>query len=402
VARKRLAAAAPQTRPTPGGVAVLAYGFRPFFLLAAVHAGIAMPAWFALLHGVELPAMPLSPLPWHGHELLYGFVMAAVAGFMLTAVPSWTGSRGFAGAPLLALVLLWVAGRIVVSVPTGLPAAWVTCIDIAFPAALAAAVTPPLVRSGNRRNLVFVAVLVLLLAANLRFHLAGRTDLGPLGVALDGVMLLTVIVGGRITPAFTSAWLKRAGVTVAIPHLAWLDGGAVAAAASVLVIDALSPGGAAAGTAAAVAAVLLAARLARWHGHRTLAEPLLWVLHLGYAWLPVALGLKAAALLGAPVPGASWVHALTTGAFSTLILGVMSRATLGHTGRQLRAPPPAVAAYGLVTAAALCRVLGPAAAPAAGAQWLGAAALLWTLAFVLFLTAFAPMLWRARVDGRAG
>ncbi len=388
--------------PARDGFALFAYGFRPFFLLAALHAGLAMPAWMALLHGLDLPGAPLPPLAWHAHEMLYGFVMAAVAGFLLTAVPSWTGARGFAGAPLLVLVLIWLAGRAAVSLPTGLPAGWVATIDLAFPVALALAITPSLVRSGNRRNLVFVALLALLFAANLRFHLAGGTDVSPLRIALDCVLLLTVIVGGRITPAFTSAWLKRSGTGVSIPRVPWLDGGAIAAAAGVLCVDLAAPGGTAAGIAAALAAVLIAARLSRWRGHRTLGEPLLWVLHVGYAWLAVGLALKSASLLGAPLAGASWPHALTAGAFATLILGVMSRATLGHTGRALRAPGLAVVAYALVTAAAACRVFGPAVAPAAWTLWLGAAAALWTLAFAAFLIAFAPMLWRPRADGRPG
>lgn len=389
-------------RATGPRFALLAYGFRPFFLLAGLHAALAMPAWMAFLHGVDLPGAPLPALAWHAHEMIYGFVMAAVAGFMLTAVPSWTGGRGFAGAPLLALVLVWLAGRVAVSVPLGLHPALVAAMDLAFPVALAAAITPSLVRSGNRRNLVLVALLALLLAGNLHFHLAGAGDAAPLRLSLNAVLVMVVLVGGRIVPAFTSARLKQRGLAVAIPRRPLLDGGAVAASVLVLVVDLVAPGSATAGVAAAAAAVLIALRLARWHGHRTLGEPLLWVLHVAYAWLPVALALKAAWLLGAMVPGASWVHALTAGAFATMILAVMTRAALGHTGRPLVAPRTATAAYLLITAAALARVFGPALAPAAWTLWLGAAAAMWTIAFALFLTGYAPILCGPRLDGRPG
>jgi len=385
-----------------GGFALFGYGFRPFFLLAALHAGLAIPAWMALLHGAGVPGAPFPPLAWHAHEMLYGFVLAAVAGFMLTAVPSWTGARGFAGTPLAVLVAVWLAGRAAVTLPLGLPATAVAALDLAFPVALALAITPSLLRSGNRRNLVFVALLALLFAANLRFHLAGGAGNAGLLLAVDSMLLMTAVVGGRVTPAFTSGWLKQRGIDARIRSGTRLDAAALAATAAVLVVDLLAPGGLAAGAIAAAASVLLAARLARWQGHRTVREPLLWVLHLGYAWLPVALALKAAALLGAPLPGASWLHALTAGGFATLILAVMSRAALGHTGRALVAPRGAVAAYLLLTAAALCRVFGPAIAPAAWTLWLGAAALLWTLAFAAFLASYAPILLRPRADGRPG
>ena len=382
-------------------LAVLGYGFRPFFLLAALHAVLVVPAWLVRLHGAGLPAFPAPPLAWHVHEMTYGFVQAAIAGFLLTAVPSWTGRRGFAGAPLAALAAIWLAGRVAMSVPLDLPAAAVAGLDLAFTAALALAITPSLVRSGNRRNLVFVALLTALLVANLEFHLRGA-QAPPPALALNAVLVLVALVGGRVTPAFTAAWLRGRGVEVRIPRLAWLDGGALVAVTGVLVVDLVAPGGTLAGAVAVAAAVLLSLRLARWQGWRCAAEPLVWVLHLGYAWLPVALGLKAAMLLGVPLPGASWVHALTVGAFATMILAIMTRASLGHTGRPLVAPASAAAAYGLVTAAALARVFGPVLAPGAAATWVWVAGLLWTLAFAAFLVGYAPMLLRPRLDGRAG
>ena len=403
VGASRTGATAPAVRVTVRPrFALLAYGFRPFFLLAGLHAALAVPAWAAFLHGLGRADAPLPALAWHAHEMVYGFVMAAVAGFLLTAVPSWTGRRGFAGAPLLALVLVWVAGRVAVSCPLGLSPALIAALDLAFPVALVSALVPSLVRSGNRRNFVFIGFLALLFAANLRFHLAGAASTEPLGLAVNTVLVMVALVGGRVVPAFTSARLKQRGLNVRIPKHPVIDAAAVAATVAVLVVDVVAPRGAYAGAVAAAAAVLLAIRLARWQGHRTLGEPLLWVLHLAYAWLPVALALKAAWLLGGLVPATASLHALTAGAFATMILAVMSRAALGHTGRALIAPRSVTAAFWLLSAAAATRVFGPALAPAAWALWIDAAAALWTIAFVLFVAAYAPILCRPRADGKPG
>lgn len=381
-------------------LALLAYGFRPFFLLAGIYAALAIPAWMAFLHGYGRPGAALPALAWHVHEMIYGFAVAAVAGFLLTAVPSWTGRRGFAGTPLLMLVLAWLAGRMALVLP--LDPMVIAVIDLSFIPALALAITPSLVRSGNRRNFILVGLLALLFSANLRFHLGGAASIQSLGLAVNTLLLMVALVGGRIVPAFTSAGLKQRGIEARIPRHAAIDGAALAATMAVLVIDVLSPGGVIAGGAAAGAAGLLALRLARWQGQRTFGQPILWVLHVAYAWLPIALALKAAWLLGGFVAAAGWQHALTVGAFSTMILAVMSRAALGHTGRPLVPPPGVVIAYVLVTAAALARVFGPALFPGAGSAWTGAAAMLWTVAFTLFVVAYAPILCRPRADGRPG
>ncbi|MDX1432874.1 MAG: NnrS family protein [Gammaproteobacteria bacterium] len=388
--------------PPRPGFALLAYGFRPFFLLAGLHAALAMPLWMAFLHGVDLPGAPLAPLAWHGHEMIYGFVMAAVAGFLLTAVPSWTGRRGFAGMPLLALVLVWLAGRVAVTVPLGLPASVVAAVDLAFPVALVLAILPSLVRSGNRRNLVLVGLLALLFIANLHFYLAGAASTEPLRLAVNALLLLVAMIGGRIVPAFTSARLKQRGFDVRLPGRTLIDRAALGAVVAVLVVDLVQPGGMPAGIVAALAAVLLALRLARWHGHRSFGEPILWVLHVAYAWLAVGLTLKSAWLLGGFVFASGWLHALSAGAFATMILAVMSRAALGHTGRALVAPASVAVAYALLTGAALARVFGPTAFPGAWTTWLGVAATLWTVAFVLYVIAYAPILCAPRVDGRPG
>ena len=390
------------THTGAGPATVLACGFRPFFLLAGVHATLAIPLWWASLQGLEPTGLALPALAWHAHEMFYGFVMAAVAGFLLTAVPGWTNTRPVAGVPLLILVLIWLAGRAAVTLPLGLPPGVAAAVDLAFPLALALAIAPALIRSGKLRNLVFIALLFVLFAANLRFHHSRPVTVDALRTTVDAVLLMVVVVGGRITPAFTASWLKRGGDDRPIKPLAWLDTTAVAGVVALLVVDVLALGSTWAGITAGATALLLFARLSRWRGHRTWREPIVAMLHLAYAWIPVGLGLRALAELGSPVPGAAWLHALTTGAFASMILAVMTRATLGHTGRAITASPATTWAYGAVTVAALCRVFGPVLAPGSHGLWLSAAAALWTLGFVLFLVCYAPMLCTPRADGRPG
>ncbi|MDC1287220.1 NnrS family protein [Gammaproteobacteria bacterium] len=382
--------------------AILGYGFRPFFLLAGIHAAIAIPLWLVSLLGHGSYRSPLLPLAWHAHEMLFGFILATVAGFLLTAVPSWTGQRGYAGAPLLGLTMLWIAGRLVTSLPLGLPALTIALIDLTFIPVLALTILPALIRSGNLRNSVFIAMLAALFTANLHFHLAGATSVEPLLLAINVILLMVAMVGGRILPAFTSSGLKQQGIDVKIRRYPPLDIAALMATFSIIVIDIFFQGTTLAALAATLAAALLALRLARWQGHRSFKDPIIWVLHIAYAWLPVGLALKAAWLFGAPIPDTSWLHALTTGAFSTMILAVMSRVALGHTGRELAAPRLIVIAYYLITIAALLRVFGPMLYAQAWQFWMIASGLSWSSAFILFILVYAPILCRQRADGRAG
>lgn len=388
---------------TPPAFALLGAGFRPFFLLAALFAAIGVPLWVAFLHGTGLPRGALSLLAWHQHEMLYGFVAAAIAGFLLTAVPSWTGRPPLSGAPLLALVLLWLAGRAAMGLPLGLGPASAAAIDLAFLPALALTVTPALLR-GAKKNLLFLLLLALLFVANWRFHFpapgAGVRD--SLLPAIGVVLLMVTVVGGRVTPAFTAGALRARGLDVRMASSTALEVGVIAATIAVLLVDVFAPGGAVAGAVALVAAIAHGLRLARWHGHRTGGDALVWSLHVAYAWIPLALALKAASMLGGLAIGAGWMHALTSGAFATMIMAVMSRAALGHTGRPLVAPPAVVAALVLITLTALVRVFGPALAPAAWSLLLVTAGTLWTLAFVLFLFTYAPILVGPRADGRSG
>lgn len=392
---------AARTRP-----ALLAGGLRPFFLLAGLQAVVTVAVLVTALHAGTWPADALPLTRWHGHEMLLGLVAAAIAGFLLTAVPGWTGREPYAGAPLAALALLWLAGRLALAPGVPLPGWLAAAVDLAFFPALAVALATPLIRAGQARNLGFLAILAGLFLANLGFHLSARGGVAlpfdPLLATVDLIAVLVAVVGGRIVPAFTLNALAARGVGTAVRPKPWLDRLAIAALVLVLAGDLVFPATAAAGVLAGAAALLHAWRLTRWQGHRTLHTPLLWVLHLGYAWLPAGLALKATWLLTGAPPAANWLHALTAGCFATMILAVMTRAALGHTGRALVAPRPMVAAYLLLTAGALMRVLAPALAPGAYLAAVGLAGTLWGLAFALFVVVYAPILLGARVDGKPG
>lgn len=367
---------------------------------------LLIPWWAAALAwGVPL-ATRWPPGLWHAHEMLFGFIAAAVAGFLLTAVPSWTGARGFAGWPLAILAALWALGRVGAATSALWPAWLVAALDLSFLPALAAFVLPPLVRARNR-NTPLLVVLTALWLSNVAFYFGlAREDPSlarhALLLGIDIVLLLVTVIGGRIIPAFTAAAFKQRGS--ANPLHAWrgMTALAVAGMIAVAVVDLWRPEGAAAGSVALVAALIQAVRLAQWRGLRTLQMPLVWVLHLAYLWLPLGLALKALALLTGPAFAAFYLHALTIGAAATMIVGVMTRASLGHTGRPLVVTRPVSCAYGLLSAAALVRVFGPAWLPLPYAVVIVFAAGLWTAAFVLFLWVYGPILLKPRADGKPG
>jgi len=386
--------------------ALFAYGFRPFFLAVGASALVLVPWWAgSFAFGVPLgSAWP--PTLWHAHEMLFGFIAAAIAGFLLTAVPSWTGQRGFAGRPLMLLAALWLLGRVLVESSAFWPLPVVAVVDLAFLPALVALVAQPLLRSQNR-NTPLLVVLGLLWATHAVFYwaLAARDAAHAaqaLAVGIDIVLVLATVVGGRIVPAFTSSGLKARGDATALRAWRWITPVVIGLMAAVAIVDAVRPDGAVAGWIAAVAALAQALRLLQWRTPRTLRMPIVWVLHLAYAWLAVGLGLKALALLDGAGVAAFWLHALTIGALATMILAVMTRATLGHTGRPIVAPAAIAVAYLLLAAAAVVRVFGLLWWRQSYPAVIVVSALLWTAAFAVFVAVFAPMLWSPRVDGRPG
>lgn len=370
-----------------------------------MQAVVVMAIWLAVLHGMKWPIPWAGPIDWHAHEMIFGFVAAALAGFLLTAVASWTGQRGFAGAPLILLVAIWLGGRIAMAPGVDTPRSFAAAIDLAFLPAIGVAIAPSLIRAGNVRNFPMLVFLALLFFANLNFHLpsVGRQlGIDGLTLALDTVLLMIALIGGRIVPAFTGNALRSREPGTRVEPFGWVDRAAIAAVLVVLIVDQATPGGRLAGGAALVACVLHAWRVLRWQGWRTRDMPITWILHVAYAWIPVGLGLKGMWLLW-QIPGATgWPHALGAGAFATMIMAVMTRAALGHTGRALVVATPVVFAYLSLTLAAVTRVLAPAVAPAATLASWTVAGILWIAAFALYLIVYAPILSRPRVDGRPG
>lgn len=381
--------------------------FRPFFLAGSIHAALLVPLWTLVWIGVFPAPSWLAPSWWHGHEMVFGVVAAAIAGFLLTASPVWSGGPALTGAPLAALFGLWLAGRLAFAAAGALPAWIVAAVDVAFLPAVAVAVARTLWGSGQHRNHALVGVVVALGLADAVMHaealglvsgVAGRA----LRLAVDGVVVLLLVIGGRITPAFTQNALRRREIDRSVRSRPWLDALVIAAAGVLAVAGAVAGRTPATGVLAILAGLAAALRLAGWQSWQTRSDPLLWSLHVGAAWLVVGLLLVGAGDLGAPIPASAGLHALTAGAMGATILAVMTRVGLGHTGRPLELPAGVVWCYALVNAGAVARVaLG--FAPA-GAQRLlvVASGLAWAAAFGLFAVRYAPILLTPRLDGRPG
>ena len=389
----------------PAGRAVpvfLTGGFRPFFLAAAIWSAAALGLWIAVLaSGARLPSR-FDPLAWHIHEMTFGFALAAVAGFLLTAVPNWTARPPLQGLPLAGLAGLWLLGRAACLFSALLPVSIAIAAGLAFPATLAAVIAREIVAGHNRRNLMMTAPPAVLAIADLLMQLeaAGAgvpSGLGwRLGVAALGMLLSAV--GGRIIPSFTRNWLERRGSARRPAAPGWVDRAALGCLHGGLFGWSLFPDFAPIGLLLLLGAGLNLLRLLRWRGLATLAEPLLSVLHLGYAWLIVGAALLGSAMLRIGPPPSAAIHALTAGAVGTMTLAVMTRATLGHTGRALTADRVTVSMYLLVNLAAVARI-----AAALTQGWtmplLEGSAALWIAAFALFVLDYGPMLLRPRIAG---
>jgi uncharacterized protein involved in response to NO len=374
-------------------------GLRPFFLLGAAFAAVSIPLWILLVSGtVELPLRG-GLLAWHAHEALYGFITAAIAGFLTTAIPQWTGQKPLSGASLVILSSLWLAGRGAWLIAGALPGWLVAAVDVAFLPVLGLALFAGIVKRRQFRNMPVLVLVTMLAVGNLLTHLdiLGVLEDGletGISLALFSVILLISFIGGRIVPTFTRNALDRAGRGKPVRGRPVLDiaGNLSVAIAGALITFADVP--TVSGIAALVAAALSALRLAGWSGWMAWRMPLVWVLHLGYVWIPVGLAAYGLNLLGAGIAAGAAIHALSVGAAATMILAVTSRASLGHTGRPLVAPLPIVVAYILLTLSAAARVL---AALDIGAYQplLHIAATCWSGAFLLFLWIYVPILTRA-------
>ncbi|OZA27611.1 MAG: hypothetical protein B7X93_08770 [Hydrogenophilales bacterium 17-61-9] len=389
-----------QKRPPLAGWAPFALGFRPFFLAAGIYAVLLMGLWLGVLQGVFITG-GLSPAVWHGHEMLFGFAVAVIAGFLLTAAQNWTGMRTPSGPPLAALFLLWLAGRLSFLIP-GLPAAGVALIDLSFLPVLALTLAWPIMKAKQLNNAPFPIVLLALAAANALVHLdalgwtAGTARLG-LHLAAYGVVMLIVLMGGRVIPSFTDNKLRtRARRWKTIE---WL---VPPATISALLATLIAPDSLVTALLAAIAAAVHTIRLAGWYTGKLWAEPLLWILHLGYAWIALGFALLALSAAGVDAAASSSLHAFTAGGIGALTLGMMARVSLGHTGRMLEPARVMKWAFVAINLAALSRVVVPLFFPAAYSQGMTVAGLMWMAAFGLFAAIYTPMLLRSRVDGKPG
>lgn len=368
------------------GPAILTFGFRPFFFGAAVWAALAMTLWVPMLAGHVLLPTAFDPVSWHAHEFLFGYLGAVVAGFLLTAVPNWTGRLPIVGWRLGALAFLWLAGRGVAAVSAALPPTVVAVVDLAFPVMLAAAIGREIVAGRNWRNLIVLGMLAVMATGNALFHWeAARGDYAAQGYGLRlglgaGIMMIAVI-GGRIVPSFTRNWLARRGLgRLPVAPMKGFDNLALVALLIALLVWVVWPLHAVTGGLLLLAGVLHVVRLARWAGDRTLAEPLVTVLHAGYGFLPLgALAIGAEILVPGVFGMAAAQHLWMGGAIGLMTLAVMTRATLGHTGQDLRAGAGTVAIYlalGLAVLARLAAGAWPAFAGelhmVAGTAWIGA------------------------------
>ena len=373
-------------------------GFRPFYLLASGFAALSILLWVCQYTG-HLPATYVRSPSWHGHEMLYGYTLAVVAGFLLTAVRAWTGKPTPAGVPLMALAALWVAGRVLVLTPFATAAA---IVNAAFPVAIAVAIGIPIVRSRNRRNYFFIALLLLLGLAVLAFHLAHLGMLpwperASLQVGLDVVLFILAVMGGRVIPMFTNNGIPgvQAGRHPAVEKLA-LGGVLVLLAA-----DLLQAPPSIVAVAALLVATAHAARLYLWQPWRTFGTPIVWVLHVAYGWIVIHLVLRGLSALGLAGELLA-LHALTIGAIGGMTIGMMTRTARGHTGRPLVADRFEVACYVLVSVAAATRVFGGMVLPGAYLATIVASGVCWSVAFALYAVRYWPVLSRPRLDGKPG
>ncbi|MEK9283919.1 NnrS family protein [Bradyrhizobium sp. ISRA442] len=384
------------------GWPLFANSFRPFFLLAAIQAALSILVWLPMFYGEVSLTSAFAPRDWHVHEMLYGFLPAVITGFLFTAIPNWTGRLPIRGRSLGALVVVWLAGRVAMTLSAELGWAFALAVDAAFLALVVAAATREIIAGGNWRNLPVVMLVLMLLAGNVAFHLEahveGAADVS-IRVGISVVVLLISLIGGRIIPSFTRNWLVKVNPGRLPVPFGRFDGAVIGCSALALIAWIVAPLSAVTGVAMMVVGSLHLVRLARWAGDRTSRERLLLILHVGYVFVPLGFLLHAAAAFGALPPSAG-IHAWMAGAAGVMTLAVMTRASLGHTGQALTASWATQAIYVAIIIAAVARIAA-AVWPAHGDVLLHVAACGWVAAFLGFAIAFGPLLLGSRLRALA-
>jgi len=376
----------------------LSYAFRPFFLLNGIFAVVAMGIWVSALHGAGPATLPVNITYWHGHEMLVGFVMAAIAGFILTAVATWTGRPALQGGPLALLVLAWLAGRLAMGMGGVLPSTWVAVLDMLFPVLLIVFVAREVFGGGSKRNYPIVFITVLLALFNFLYHASGL-GLVPLAIDADRIalylmihlaLLLITVIAGRIVPSFTANWMRDQGQERLPQTSVLLDRLSILLTVSTGLFASIAPVSLATGYLAFAAALVHGLRLSRWRSLATTSEPLLFVLHAGYFWLPLGYALLGCSIFGWLFPATAALHALTMGATGFMVLAVTTRVALAHTGRKLHVARLTVCAYWILFIAVVLRVLSPFAGNYL--MVVDLAAIGWMLAFGIFTWVYWPVL----------
>ncbi len=402
------------SEPPRRATIIFSHAFRPFFLAAGVYAVLALTAWLSWIAIHAMGAMPAylsvaEPLHlWHAHEMIFGFGAAAVGGFLLTAIPNWTGAQHSKGLGLGLMFALWCAGRIAMWSTALLPPAMPMFLDLAFLPVLGFAAGRQLAVQPALRNVIFFVMVLTLIIGNFLYHM-GRMEVIDEGMrigvllGLGTLIVMIVVIGGRVIPAFTTNALRRQGVeeTRLPKRRAPVDVASLVLSASVFILQAFGFDEYVIGVTALCAALANLLRLSGWQGLATLKQPIVWVLHLGYSWIVIGFALLAAAHLADWGSKVAALHAFGTGAAGTMILAIMTRASLGHTGRALEPSRAIVAAYVLVSVAALLRCFGPSAAPQFYNEIMLAAGLAWITAFALFTIVFTPILLGPRVQSKS-
>ena len=381
-------------------LAFFSYGFRPFFLGAAVFAGVALPIWAMILAGANNTNFLYVPREWHVHEMIFGFLPAVIAGFLFTAMPNWTDRPPIMGLPLMGLWMLWLAGRLVIAIPWPPPFVC-AIIDVAFLITLAIIVWRE-IAIGNAWDRSPIGVLISLYAiANLLFHVRALSDAAtdlPQRMALSVIIMLLALIGGRVIPSFTLDYLSECGISRQPPSFSRFDGASILLAAIAAIAWTALPEALVTGWLLIVAGLANLIRLLRWYGWITWREPLVLILHVGYGWLAMSLLILGAAILGFGLRQEDAVHVLTTGAVGSMTLAIMTRASLGHTGRPRHAGPMTVMIYSLVNLGAMLRIFGP-GTDLSTSLVLGLSAMIWSGGYLLFAVVYGPYLFRASLDG---
>lgn len=383
------------------GPVLLSFGFRPFFLLGGIWAVLAMAVWLAMLAGRDPIATNFDPVSWHAHEFLFGYLGAVVAGFLLTAVPNWSGRLPIVGWRLGGLVALWLLGRAAVAFSAHLPPLFVALIDLSCLGVLAAMIVREVFAGRHWRSLIILALLCVLIASNAFFHLeaaqSGSASAGlGLRLGLAGSIMLIIVIGGRIVPSFTRNWLAKTGVGRLPTVFGHLDKASFLIGALALALWVAAPSWPGSGVTLLLAGLLHAMRLAYWGGFWTGREPLVWILHIGYLFVPLgAFAMGLAILAPDSIEGVAAQHLWTAGAIGVMTLAVMTRAILGHTGRTLTAGIGTVAIYIAIIGAVVARFIAGFTEEFIQPLYL-ASGLLWVAAFLGFTLLYGPMLLKPK------